>query len=591
MRSLLLVACCAVCSLQLLAQGSGLPLGNPTYHILDRLEITSGVKPDFHSSLRYYTRGQATRYALTVDTARVPITVKDRRDLYYIFRDNNEWLGSVDEKTTISGTRVNAMPGADTPVTMIEASMENARYTMNEKPVFGFLYQTPANLFEVNEKYFHLRLNPILDLRYGMPSDSEENALFFNRRGLELRGGVDDRIFFYFSILETQAQFPRFIVRYISQRNAIPRNGFYKRYDSSIFNIDNGYDFLNGQGYLGFNVTKHVGVQFGYGRNFIGNGYRSLILSDFSNNYLYLKLNWNVWKFHYQNIFAQLAQFSDRNSPNQLIPHKFMAAHHLSIDILPNLNVGIFETVIFSRPDHFEFQYLNPVILYRTIEQGLGSPDNVLIGLDGKWNFLRRFQLYAQLMLDEFVFSELITDNQGWWANKYGIQLGLKYIDVFGVDHLDFQTEFNRVRPYTYTHRDRTANYTNYDLPLAHPLGANFEEVILKLRYQPGKRWLFESRFITARLGEDTESSNWGSNLLLPFGTREQEYNNEVGQGVGADLMIFGLDISYQLYHNMFIDFEYFYRQKDSELDTRDLTTQYIGGGIRVNIGRERWDF
>ncbi|MCI5082519.1 MAG: hypothetical protein MRY78_12545, partial [Saprospiraceae bacterium] len=147
MRSLLLVACCAVCSLQLLAQGSGLPLGNPTYHILDRLEITSGVKPDFHSSLRYYTRGQATRYALTVDTARVPITVKDRRDLYYIFRDNNEWLGSVDEKTTISGTRVNAMPGADTPVTMIEASMENARYTMNEKPVFGFLYQTPANLF------------------------------------------------------------------------------------------------------------------------------------------------------------------------------------------------------------------------------------------------------------------------------------------------------------------------------------------------------------------------------------------------------------------------------------------------------------
>lgn len=571
----------------LFSQGTNLPLGNDAYHYLDRLEIKTGITPDFHSGLRYFTRGAATRYALRLDTARAILSVKDRRDLYYIFRENNEWLGAAEEKTTLSGERVRALPG--TEWTQIEASMENPRYILREKPLFGYLYATPANLFEVNQKYFHLRINPIVNIRYGAASDDQN--FFFNRRGIELRGGVDDRIYFYFNILETQAQFPKYVNDWIVQNQAVPGNGFFKDYESDFFRVKNGYDFLNGQGYLGFNITKHVGAQFGYGRNFIGNGYRSLLLSDFSNNYLYLKLNWNVWKFHYQNIFAQLAFESSNGLANVVIPNKYMAAHHLSINILPNLNIGVFETVIFSRPDHFEFQYLNPVILYRTIEQGLGSPDNVLIGFDFKWNFLKRFQLYGQLMLDEFVFSELITDNQDWWANKYGIQAGLKYINAFGIDHLDLQAEYNLVRPYTYTHLDSTANYTNYNQPLAHPLGANFTETIVKARYQPSKKWVLEARLIAAQTGEDTADTNWGSNLLLSNNTRELEYGNTIGQGIGADILLFGVDISYQLFHNMYIDLEYFYRNKDSDLDERDLMTQYFGGGIRINIAKERWDF
>ncbi|MEZ4949696.1 MAG: hypothetical protein R2784_09960 [Saprospiraceae bacterium] len=35
-------------------------------------------------------------------------------------------------------------------------------------------------------------------------------------------------------------------------------------------------------------------------------------------------------------------------------------------------------------------------------------------------------------MFDEFKFDEL-TANTGWWANKFGWQLGLKYMDVLGV--------------------------------------------------------------------------------------------------------------------------------------------------------------
>lgn len=570
-------------------QGTNLPLGNPAYHILDRLEIKTGIPAPYHSTLKYYTRGAATRYALRLDTAEIALSGLDEQDLQYIFLDNNEWLGQPPFATTLAGPRIPVYP--DTGMTQVEASLADPRYVRREKPFLSIFYPTPANLIEVNERHFFLRANPILNFKIGSDPDDEQ-LLFLNQRGVALRGGIDDRIYFYTNILESQARFPNYVNQFIDQYQAIPGAGLIKDFQSSIFDIKRGYDYLNGQGYLGFNISRHVGMQFGYGRNFIGNGYRSMLLSDFSNNYLYLKLNWQVWKLHFQNIFAELAV----NTPevagvNEVIDKKYIAAHHLNFNILPNLSVGLYEAVIFNRKNQFDLNYLNPLILYRTIEQALGSPDNVLLGFDVKWNLWRRYQLYGQIIFDEFKFDELIQERNGWWANKFGIQAGAKYIDAFGVDHLDLQVEYNTARPYTYTHSDSTASYSHYHQALAHPLGANFREWVAIARYQPLHRLVIEGRLLRASFGEDSDTTNWGGNILLPNTTREQNYENEIAQGIRANTLLFGLDISYQLAHNLFIDLHYFYRNKDSDAETLDLKTRYISGGFRWNIGRQRMDF
>ena len=110
-------------------------------------------------------------------------------------------------------------------------------------------------------------------------------------------------------------------------------------------------------------------------------------------------------------------------------------------------------------------------------------------------------------------------------------------------------------------------------------------------RYQPLHRLVVEGRVISSTFGEDNDTTNWGMNSLLPSGTREQDYNNEIGQGITADVLLFGLDVSYQLAHNVFAELHYFYRNKDSEDDQLDLKTQYLSAGIRINIGRRRLDF
>ncbi|MEO0042270.1 MAG: hypothetical protein RL329_1718, partial [Bacteroidota bacterium] len=278
------------------------------------------------------------------------------------------------------------------------------------------------------------------------------------------------------------------------------------------------------------------------------------------------------------------------NAPSGLYGKKYFAAHHLSYRVLKNVQIGLFESVVFSRPNHFEFQYLNPVIFYRSAEHHIGSPDNAMVGIDGKWNLLKRFSLYGQFVLDELHFKSLVSQNSSW-ANKYGIQMGLKYIDILGIDHLDGQAEYNLVRPFTYTHYDSVSNYTHRGQPLAHPLGANFKELILKLRYQPIPKVVLEGRILRSQVGEElSDGKSYGNDIRLLYLSRVSE-TAPLLQGNLANITTLSLDASYQLYHNIFLDFNALMRQKKSADAARNQRTLYFGGGIRINMRQRRMDF
>ena len=70
----------------------------------------------------------------------------------------------------------------------------------------------------------------------------------------------------------------------------MPGVGFYKTFKQ------NGVDYFDARGYITFNAAKYIDFQFGYDKNFIGNGYRSMFLSDWGNSYLFLKINTRIWK-------------------------------------------------------------------------------------------------------------------------------------------------------------------------------------------------------------------------------------------------------------------------------------------------------
>ena len=360
-----------------------------------------------------------------------------------------------------------------------------------------------------------------------------------------------------------------------------------------------GIDYFDARGYIKANILKFIDLSFGRDKFFIGDGMRSLILSDYSAPFLFLKFDVSFWRFKYENIFAQLNYGYVQNGPDQLLPVKFMAVHHLTLEPVHWLTLGLFETVIFQR-SQFEVSYLNPIIFYKAVEASLGNPDKVSIGGDFKVNATRHLQFYGQGLLNEFNAAHFFS-RDGWWANKWAMQLGGKYIDI--APGLDAQIEFNIVRPFTYT-ADGSDNFTNYNQPLADPLGANFYELILNLVYQPLPKWTFNAKFFVAKMGTDTmingAVTNYGQDILLPNGGGSQPYiadmyNNRLLQGAHTTVSYFEFVTTYQPWHNINLDASILYRSEGTVKSLNNpLTNQstfMFNIGIRINLARRTYEF
>lgn len=454
----------------------------------------------------------------------------------------------------------------------------------SKKTFLGRFYRTPATFFEVDQPDFFLAVNPVFQYTVGSESNSDEH-LFLNTRGISVRGAIANKIGFYAYATDNQERDPAYVRQWEQQRRSVPGTGFYQQFKQ------NGFDYFDARGYVTFTIAKYINAQFGYDKNFIGSGERSLFLSDFSAPNLFLKLNTRIWKLNYQNLFMELNS-ANRLNADQYLPKKYAVMHHLDLGITPWLNVGLFEAVVFGRENHFEFGYLNPVIFYRSVEQQSGSFDNALVGLDAKANVAKRFQFYGQFLLDEFSLKEL-RKGSGWWANKIGYQLGAKYVDAFSIPHLDLQLESNRVRPFTYSHSDSVANYTHYNQPLAHPLGANLQEWIGVAKYQPFPKWQMEGKLVYYTQGKDTGSTSFGGNIFLPNlpPYRTMDYGYEVGSGIRSKTALASFLLSYEWKPDFYIEAHALWR-RENETVLQPADKNFIFQlGVRWNAERRKFLF
>jgi hypothetical protein len=556
--------------LSVFAQSTYVTQGAKEIYFTDRLEIKQQTNTNLNfSALRPFNRRAIVRQAEFLDSARMGYADSTGVDKYKEWTDLD--LTPVDEynlrRLLMNNTEWVSVPRQD---------------FASRKKVFRTFYGTKSNLFEVNNKDFFLALNPVLQFNQGAESNNSR-PVFLNSRGVMVRGLIAKKVGFSALITDNQERGPLFVQQQVNTFKAVPGVGFYKPFKT------NGTDYFDARGYITFAAVKnYVDVQFGFDKNFIGNGYRSLFLSDWGNSYLFAKLNTRIWKLNYQNIFMELnPQF--KKAGDTLLNRKYAAIHHLSVNVTKWLNIGLFESVIFGRTNRFDFQYLNPLIFYRHIESNNGSRDNAIAGLDFKANIAHRAQLYGQVILDEFILSDIRTKPTSW-TNKWGVQAGVKYVDAFGVRNLDLQLETNRVRPFVYSHTDTIANYTHYNQPLAHPLGASFQEVIAIARWQPSNKWYINARIIYYNQGLDSAGKNFGGNIFKANKIRNGDVGYNVAGGNKATCLNGLLAVTYEWKENLFFDFTFQYRNYKTTL-TKPTNITLFGAGIRLNMFRRDYDF
>lgn len=444
---------------------------------------------------------------------------------------------------------------------------------------------------------FYIGINPIIDFQIGKDGNK---SLWVNTRGAEVKGTIGDNFAFYTNIRENQAVFPEYITEFANSNKVIPGQGHARKFK------ENGFDYANASAYIAIRPMYWLQGVLGYGKNFIGDGYRSLILSDNAFAYPYVKLTANIWNIQYTCLYSQM---SDKNRvlDDDTFARKNIVIHYLDWAVTKRLNIGLFDAMVCKGQDEngirrgLDFQYINPIIFLRTTDYYVGnSPDNALLGATASYIFGKHTTLYAQFVLDEMTVKEFIG-GRGYYANKQSYQLGIKSYNCFNVKNLFLQGEFNLVRPYMYSHYDGESNYAHLNQSLTHPWGANFYEIVARAQYNYNRLY-FQYKMNFGQWGDDITTENgefqyYGHSIYHNYRdyyhiNGEEYYGHYMLTGEKNTLMMNNIVISYLVNpsYNLNVFAEVTHRNQKIE-GQNNLNNFIVSFGIRTTLDRKYYDF
>jgi hypothetical protein len=452
------------------------------------------------------------------------------------------------------------------------------------------------NAIIIKRPGFFITADPLFDAELGKVNPAGKNT-WVNTRGVQAYGKIFSPAFeFYSSYYESQAMLPPYLDSISSRVGGVPGQGFFRRADGTI---DHGY----ATGWMRFTPNKHFAFEAGTGRNFFGNGYRSMLLSDNARNTPYFRIDSRLWRFRYVNLWTEMQDNRFIDIQGAAYQKKYGAFHYLSYAVTKTLELSFFEAVIWQGRDSthtrgFDVNYLNPVILYRPVEWTLGSPDNALMGINLSWKPLNNTTLYGQFLIDEWSVKH-IKARDGWYANKYAGQAGAKSLiplspataqPSLSPRHLFVQTELNFSRPYVYSHYNVKQSYSHFSQPLAHPLGANFVEW-MNFAHLRWDRFILEGRYSHARFGANVNNLNYGHNILTPYTTYVTELDNFIGQGQENKLTYKTVTIAWLINPASLLNVFVSLADRHQITDIQDKHELWFTFGIRNSIRNLYYDF
>ncbi len=332
-------------------------------------------------------------------------------------------------------------------------------------------------------KKFEFKVDPLLNIELGRSFSDTTKYLntSTNTRGFIASGNIGKDFYFETMFAENQSYFPYYISNFNNQTKVVPGQGRYKTFKTT------GYDYAFSSGFISYQPIKNLNIQIGHGKQKIGNGYRSILLSDNAFNYPYIRATsqWLKGKLQYTNIYAVLMNLETGGAKTPpytepLFQKKAISIQYLSYNLNKRINIGLFQSMVWNSSDsmnrqHLEWQYFNPIIFSNLGFYGLNNKNNILLGANASFKITSKINAYAQFMADDF-------SNETKLGNAIGFQVGVKYFDAFKINNLTIQIEYNDVKEGSYNSPFGTTSnqsFSHYNQTLAFTPGYGKEFIAL----------------------------------------------------------------------------------------------------------------
>lgn len=362
------------------------------------------------------------------------------------------------------------------------------------------------NFVEIKDKDVKITIDPLLNLQAAAAQNTAGalSNIYTNTRGIMAKGEIGKRLKFVSSFYENQGFFPEYLDNFIQINQVYPGNGRVKNFKQ------NGWDFAMASALVDIEASENLKITFGHGNQFLGEGYRSMLLSDNTFNMPFFRLQSSFFqkKIHLQNSYAllnSLDRLPATQSSEALFQRKLATFHYLYFQPNSNFHFGVFESVMWRRWNGNGNDDLNPLFL----NPALGVNHLLLDEADSMQHIITGFNSYVRLK-GFLVFGQALID-----ANQAGIgayQFGARYSFIQNDMAIFVHLEYNVSKVNTYTYGNSMLSFSHYNQPLAHPTGTDFDELVGMF----GINWRrFQGRF----------TGIYGNNNLWL-------YSNEISQSV-----------------------------------------------------------
>jgi len=437
------------------------------------------------------------------------------------------------------------------------------------------LYQ---NLIEVRHidkssgynRKFNFDINPIVNFSYGKDLiDTATAKVSNNTRGFWVRGELGKKLIFESAFIENQSFVPVYIYNYGQATGVVPGQGRWKQFKNW------GYDYATAYGILNFAASKNFTLRLGHGKQKIGTGYRSLLLSDNSFNYPYAQFIATFFKnkVQYSQTYAVLMNLTDggaKTPPNteRIFQKKAASFQHLSIHTGKYLDLYFFQGMIWKASDsayrtHLDAFYANPVIFTNLAKYGFNHTNHIVAGGGLELRPFKKLVYYGQAMYDG-MFTDASNPSSPVKKPNFGIQNGLKYYDAFGLKNLFLQAEANILNGRSYISTSSPYQYySHYNQLLTTPalLSSEIIGIIsysykgffvqLKQNFGSDNSSKAVSNYFDAKVGW---MINRHYNLNLAIGSSVRSYLNGIPGAKASQMQLFYVSLRTSLY-NLYYDF------------------------------------
>lgn len=234
---------------------------------------------------------------------------------------------------------------------------------------------------------------------------------------------------------------------------------------------------------------------------------------------------------------------------------KFIAAHRIDIPLFKKTTSVSFSDIVVYGDRNMELSYMMPFNFFWATGHSLEDRDNELMAIDFKTTIIKNVTFYGSILIDEMRFSEL---GKHWWANKHALQAGARYSTNIGAFPVDLQAEFTAVRPWTYTHKTLTTDYTQNGICLGFPYGPNSQAWFFRGATYLSRRTQIECQFINLKHGVDVPKDTlfWGGDPTVSYELRDTTFDNSTKWLMGDIDTSNRLKIGfrYELFNDIFIE-------------------------------------